>query len=143
MAGGIPVGVRRQHDPSGLPPGFTDPAAPVSRPVPPPLPAPTRPVEAPLPADVRGAAPPAREAPAPTPRRARKGFAPLPRAGGVRWKSTAVYAVVVAVWWPAMWKLGMPMQWAAAGLAALTGALGSLQVTDTIRPSGLGKAEEG
>lgn len=129
MAGGIPLLGRHRRDeaPEGLPPGFKEPAGePVSASQPPPLP-----TTAPTPEH------------APTRRRARKGYAALPRAGGIRWKSAAVYAGTVALWWPLMWKLGMPMEWAAAGLAALTTALGGLQVTDTIRPSGLGKAEEG
>lgn len=72
----------------------------------------------------------------------RKGYVPLARKGGVRRESTWLYVALVAVWWPAMWKLGMPLDWAGTGLAAAAAALLGLQVGDTVRPTGAAKAEE-
>ena len=72
----------------------------------------------------------------------RKGYVPLARAGGVRLRASAAFGAAVLLWWPAMWKLGMPLDYATAGLTAITVVLGGLLAGDTVRPMGSGKAEE-
>lgn len=72
----------------------------------------------------------------------RKGYVPLARKGGVRLKASAAFGAAILVWWPLMWGIGMPLEYATAGLTAITVALGGLLAGDTVRPMGSGKAED-